>query len=212
VSKRKLVVGTLCLAVLAGAPALHAHFQSGLYSHKRSDCESRTDPITIVFYGYGIADRANNHVRHHTGWGGGTGGGQYFASHGVCGAGTRHAENGTFTRYHIRMRSTTHSDIAWGQTATGTPHHEDWITGDPGCHGGFGGHAVDKGGVSQGPLSWSGFDMGRLRIFNALDGKPGHTFAGSVNWGNTQEFKQCDDDKAGSNGIVYWIRIPNNYH
>jgi hypothetical protein len=209
VAKRKLVVGTLCLAVLAGAPALEAHFSSGLYSHKRSDCESRTDPITVVFYGYADADRTNNHIKFHAGWGGGTGGGQHFASHGVCGAGTRHAESGTFTRYHIRMRKTYHGDATWATTTTGTPHHEDWVST---CNWGLGGHAVDKGGVSQSGSNWSGFDMGRKRIFQALYGKTGHNFAGSVNWGNTREFKQCDGDKAGSNGTVFWFRIPNSYH
>ncbi|MGH2988740.1 MAG: hypothetical protein ACRDMY_13610 [Gaiellaceae bacterium] len=209
--KNRLVVTTLCLAALAGPPVLYAHFQSGHYSHKKSDCASRTDPITIVFYGFATADRVNNHVRHHTGWGGGTGGGQHFASHGVCGGGTRHAESGTFTRYHIRLRKTYHDDATWWTTTTGTPHHEDWST-EWGCNYGFGGHAVDKGGVSQEGSNWSGFDMGRKHIFNALYQKSGHGFAGSVNWGNTREFKQCDGDKAGSNGTVFWFHVPNSYH
>lgn len=205
---------TLFLAVpiaLVFSNSAAAHFESGLYSHRASDCASRSDPITVVFYGYATGTRTLNHVRFHTGWGGGSGGGQYFASHGICGAGTQHAESGTFTRYHIRMRKTYHDDATWGTTSTGTPHHEDWI--DSAISGCFpGNHAVDKGGVDKGGGLQSGFDQGRTRIYNALIGQPGHTFGGSVNWGNTQEFKQCDGDWAGSHGTVYWFRIPNNSH
>ncbi|MGH3031016.1 MAG: hypothetical protein ACRDNE_09685 [Gaiellaceae bacterium] len=101
------------------------------------------------------------------------------------------------------MRKTYHRDTTWGYTTTGTPHHEDLT---------YCGHAVDKGGVNKGGGLQSGFDQGRSRIYNALYGKPGHHFAGSVNWGNTQEFKQCDNDWAGSHGIVYWFRIHSSAH
>lgn len=190
--------------------AAAAHFNSGLYSHRADNCASRSDPITVVFSGYATGSRSLNHLRFHTGWGGGSGGGQYFASHGICSPGTQHTESGTFTRYHIRMRKTYDADTTWrGTTTVGTPHHEDWI-GYGGCF-----HAVDKGGVSQ-PYPYnqgnSGFDQGRKRIFNALYGEPGHTFMLSENWGNTQEFKQCDDDWAGSNGTVFWFRMPNSNH
>ncbi len=199
------------LVLLAGAlgagllvPGLaQAHFQSGLYSHTGSACSSRTDPVTVVFYYKATALISNNHIRTHTGWGGGSGGGQYFASYGVCGATTRHAESGSRTRFHIRMRKTYHEDGTWGITTIGTPHHEDLT---------YCGHAVDKGGVDKGEGLWSGFDQGRSRIYNALYGKSGHAFAGSVNWGNTQEFRQCDGDYAGSHGQVYWFRMPGTLH
>lgn len=198
---------TLALTLPSAAAA---HFNSGLYSHRADNCASRSDPITVVFYGYATGSRSLNHIRFHTGWGGGSGGGQYFASHGICGAGTQHAENGTFTRYHIRMRKTYDADTTWrGTTTVGTPHHEGYI-GYGGCF-----HAVDRGGVSQ-PYPYnqgnSGFDQGRKRIFNALYGETGHTFMLAENWGNTQEFKQCDDDWAGSNGTVFWFRMPNSNH
>ena len=200
------------LVVLAGAlvagllvPGLaQTHFQSGLYSHTGSGCASRVDPVTVVFYHKATAAISANHVRAHTGWGGGSGGGQYFASHGNCGATTRHAESGTGTRYHIRMRKTYHEDGTWGTTTTGTPHHEDLVW--------YCGHAVDKGGVDKGEGLWSGFDQGRSRIYNALYGKPGHTFGRNQYWGNTQEFKQCDGDYAGSHGQVYWFRMPGTLH
>lgn len=199
------------LAALAFPGAAAAHFQTGYYSHKNSDCASRIDPITVVFYEWGTADRSENHIRYHSGWGGGNGGGQHFASHGVCGGGTRHAESGCgfCTRYHIRMRKTYHADETLGVTTTGTPHHEDWV---PSCKAGLGGHAVDKGGVDKGEGLQSGFDQGRSRIYSILYGKPGHPFGGTTYWGNTQEFKQCDNDWAGSHGAVFWFEMPNYDH
>lgn len=200
---RLLVLGFL--AFLGLAPAAGAHFESGLYSHRRSDCASRSDPITVVFYAHATAARTLNHLRAHTGWGGDTSSAQHFASHGICGAAHGEAYSGFFTRYHVRLRRTYHADDVWGTTTVGTPHHEDWVSS---C-----GHAVDKGGVSQPwPFNRSGFDMGRKRVFDALYGQPGHTFARSENWGNTQEFRQCDGDYAGSNGTVFWFRMPASEH
>ena len=209
-----LAAATTLALTLPSAAA--AHFNSGLYSHRANNCSSRSDPITVVFYAYATGSRTLNHIKAHTGWGGGSGGGQYFASHGICGAGTQHAESGLFTRYHIRMRKTYDGDTTWrGTTTVGTPHHEDWIDTINELDCWPGNHAVDKGGVSQ-PYPYnqgnSGFDQGRKRIFNALYGQSGHTYALSENWGNTQEFKQCDGDWAGSNGTVFWFRIPNSSH
>jgi hypothetical protein len=107
------------------------------------------------------------------------------------------------------MRKTYHDDATLGTTTTGTPHHEDWV---PSCNSGFGGHAVDKGGVNLGGGADSGFDQGRQRIFSALSGQPGHPFGGYSSWGNTQEFKQCDGDWAGSHGSVIWFKMPSTSH
>jgi hypothetical protein len=87
-----------------------------------------------------------------------------------------------------------------GITARGDAHHEDFVW--------YCGHAVDKGGLSNG-LS-SGFDQGRRAIYDAFHGV--HDCAGATYWGNTREFKQCDGDYAGSNGNVGWWRIPDGYH
>ena len=188
-----------------------AHFNPGQYSHANSGCASRTDPITVVLYGFATASRSSNHIKFHTGWSGGTGGSQYFASHGICAPTTYQDQSGcgTCSRYHIRMRKTYDDDAAFGTTTTGTPHHEDWV---PSCSFGIGGHAVDKGGVNLGGGGPSGFDQGRSRIYSALIGEPGHTFGGDANWGNTQEFKQCDGDWAGSHGSVFFFRMPNSSH
>ncbi|MDQ3822457.1 MAG: hypothetical protein M3321_04360 [Actinomycetota bacterium] len=194
------------LAILAAALAVaspaSADFNSGLYSHDDGGCASRVDPITAVFYVYGTADRSLNHVRNHTGWtDGGLGGGQYFASHGVCGPtyGEKRGSGG----WHIRARKTYDDDVNYGTSTVGTPHHEDIVW----C-----GHAVDKGGVeTQGGLP-SGFDQGRQAIVNAFYGAPDHYFGGYQYWGNTQEMRQCDGDPAGSNGNVVWFTIPNYYH
>ena len=208
---RRLGVLVAALAGLAFPGAAAAHFQTGEYSHKNADCNSRIDPVTVVFYEWGFPDRVRNHLGHHGGWQGGDGGGQHFASHGICGDGQGHAESGCVfcTRYHIRMRKTYHAADPIGVTTTGTPHYEDWV---PSCNGGFGGHAVDKGGVDRGEELQSGFDQGRWRIYSILFGEPGHAFGGSTFWGNTQEFKQCDGDWAGSHGSVYWFTMPNYNH
>jgi hypothetical protein len=201
----RLVALAAVLIGLAFPGTAWAHFQSGFYSHDNSGCASRVDPITVVFYGYATASRTSNHIKFHTGWGGGSGGNQYFASHGECGGTTYqdYSACGTCTRYHVRMRQTYDDDATFGTTTTGTPHHEDWT---------YCGHAVDKGGVNLGGGGQSGFDQGRSRIYTALASASGHGYGGDSNWGNTQEFQQCDHDWAGSHGSVFWFRIPNTSH
>lgn len=183
-----------------------AHFQTGYYSHSNSGCSSRVDPITVVFYSYATAARSQNHLRYHSGWGGDGGGSQYFASHGICGATTYQAFSGcgTCTRYHVRMRQTYDDDDMLGTTTTGTPHHEDWIW--------YCGHAVDKGGFEKGEGLRSGFDEGRSKIYSIFNSVSGHAFGGDSYWGNTQEFKQCDGDWAGSHGSVFWFEMPSSSH
>jgi hypothetical protein len=204
-----VLVVILAGLIFPGAGA--AHFQSGGYSHRDADCASRVDPITVVFYEWGWPDRVRNHLNRHGGWDGGDGGGQFFASHGNCESAQGHSESGcaVCTRYHIRLRKTEHAADDVGVTTTGTPHHEDWVKT---CNGGFGGHAVDKGGVERGEGLQSGFDQGRSRIYSILVGEPDHAYGGSAYWGNTQEFKQCDGDWAGSHGTVYWFEMPSYDH
>lgn len=199
-------------AALAVPAAADGHFSAGFYSHSRSDCASRTDPITVIFYGEATAARTLNHVAFHTGWSGGaTGGNQYFATHGICYPSFGERYDGTVEdRFHIRAQKTYHGDATWGTTTMSTPHHEDWVTWiwTDCASNGFGNHAVDKGGVDKGGGLQSGFDQGRTAIYNAFYGRSGHEYGGLSYWGNTQEFKQCDGDWAGSHGNVYWFRIP----
>jgi hypothetical protein len=200
---------SLAAAVLVGlvfSGTASAHFQTGYYSHEGSGCSSRVDPITVVFYGSATGLRSQNHLRYHSGWDGDPDASQYFASHGICGPTSYETYNdcGTCTRFHIRMRKTYHDDATWGTTTTGTPHHEDWVW--------YCGHAVDKGGVNRGDGLQSGFDQGRSRIYSIFYNANGHGFGGTSNWGNTQEFQQCDGDWAGSHGSVYWFPIPYSTH
>jgi hypothetical protein len=186
-----------------------ADFNIFPYSFRDGACTERSDPVTVIFYREASAILSNNHVRAHTGWDGGEGGGQNYSSHGVCLPGDRHSESAgaTSTRYHIRMGRTWDEDVNWGRTTAATPHHEDFLwTCAPSNH------AVDKGGVNLGQNLWSGFDQGRSRIYDALYGQDAHYFAGDPYWGNTQEFQQCDGDWAGSHGTTYWFRIPGWGH
>jgi hypothetical protein len=183
-----------------------ADFNTAPYSYNNDTCTEISDPVTVIFYKYATGGYSNNHVQGHTGWTGGDGGGQNFESHGRCYPGGKHSESAgaTSSRFHIRMRKTYDGDANWGDTTAATPHHEDFIW--------YCGHAVDKGGVNRGEGLWSGFDQGRSRIYDALYGTNGHYFAGYPYWGNTWEVQQCDGDWAGSQGTVYWFRIPSWLH
>jgi len=151
------MAGTLASVLLLSGGIALADFNTGTYSYRKSNCTQPSDPITIVFYGYATGMRSNNHVRAHTGWSGGAGGGQYFTSHGHCGPSHRHSESAgpISSRYHIRMRQTYDTDPHWGTTTVATPHHEDFVSTCTPPN-----HAVDKGGLGRGQGLWSGFDQG----------------------------------------------------
>ena len=199
------------VAIFATPATAFADFNSGLYSHENSGCASRVDPITFVWFaGGGTEDRTLNHIRGHTGWGGGTGGGQYFASHGFCRATYGEAYNGgTETRYHVRLKQTHDWDSTYEWTTVGTPHYEIWVD----C-GLFNSHAVERGSVNGAGVGdyWSGFDNGRETIWNFMAGTDGHYWVPATNWGNTAEMEQCNGWLAGSNGMVYWLSVPTYYH
>lgn len=54
---------------------------------------------------------------------------------------------------------------------------------------------------------YSGFDWGRDETVSRLVGSGPLGWGGWHNWGNTQEFQQCDGDWAGSHGNVGYIQI-----
>lgn len=199
-----VLAGVLAIAGAALAGPAFGHFQTYPYTLKGcpASYENQVDPINDVFFGSGTADRVLNHIRFHTGWSDTSGSTQYFSSESVCGAmyGQRASGASWQSRFHIRVRRTYDDDATWGITSRGDAHHEDFVW--------YCGHAVDKGGLSNG-LS-SGFDQGRRAIYDAFYGA--HAYAGATYWGNTREFKQCDGDYAGSNGNVGWWRIPDGYH
>jgi sugar lactone lactonase YvrE len=124
---------------------------------------------------------------------------------------------GPYSRYHIRLWYVPGSAGGGEFKTVGTPHHELFRSSDeyPGCGGvtGLGNHAVNEGGVydtSQKAGTYhaagleSGFTKGRHKLKESFQGK--HKID-VENWGNTQEFQQCDYGWAGSDGagLTIWI-------
>ena len=183
------VAGT-ALVALATAGLAAGHFQVALYT-QRSCFGTDVDPITNVFWDAGSGRLAVDHVEHHTGWRNGDGSAQWFTSHERCLQ--HHAQRAsagiTSSRFHVRVSPTL--DTAPWAYSVGAAHHEDLT---------YCGHAVDA--TENG---WSGFDMGRRAVYEAMRGTHEYDY---VNYGNTRQFRQCDGDYAGSNGIVGWWRIP----
>ena len=197
-----VVVGAALLAALALTTAASAHFdRTGQYTHNGcpGTSSNRVDPINIVFYSWGTWDRAANNLQAHSGWYDTGGSTQYFVDHGSCY--TMHTQRAsastTSTRFHIRLRGQ-HSDDILGWTTTGDAHHEDFVW--------YCGHAVDANGSSG-----SGFDQGRRQVRITIGDAAGHSWY-TENWGNTQNFQQCDGDFARSDGIVTFIYLHQGYH
>ena len=125
---------------------------------------------------------------------------------------------GANSRHHVRLWR------AYSKTGNvvtvGTPHHEDFVMHNPlnnHCELipgilSIGNHAVDRGGVNQ--SDDSGFDQARHKIKKDFS-DAGYEIS-SENWGNTVEFEQCDEDKAGSDGygvtvtLVYALHAHSN--
>ncbi len=181
------------LAALANAPPAAGHFQLALYT--QTGCfSSDVDPVTNVFWDAG-GFLATNHLEHHTGWHNGQGSSQWFTSHERCFQ--HHAQRAggglTASRFHARVSPLL--DTAPWSYAAGAAHHERFT---------YCGHAVDE--TVNG---WSGFDAGRRALYQAMLGTHEYDY---VNYGHTRQFRQCDGDYAGSNGIVGWWRIPSWAH
>jgi hypothetical protein len=185
------------------APGADGHFKFGQYTYKErsgSGCRTHVDPINVVFYGsraHRVGTRHN--IIRHMNWRNSSGSGQYFASHGTCYGMDfqRGSDGGTSTRFHVRIKQAPHKDRERRWESVGDAHHEDAVFP---C-----GHAVDANG-SQG----SGFDKGRRQITRRFKRKGHHTEYHY--WGNTERFKQCDDDVASSNGKVGWIQVTHVKH
>jgi hypothetical protein len=178
------------LAGLAiGATAAGAHLSTSSYTYK-SDCSTRVDPVNFVFYGpYATWSHTASQVQFHAGWSHTSGSPQASWSHGSCySMGTQRASAGLLSsRFHIRL--------FWAGSdpyTVGDAHHEDFIW--------YCGHAVD----SNGPTG-SGFDWGRRTLRSDFKAAGHYTYYSW--WGNTQNFKQCDGDWAGSDGYMDWALI-----
>jgi hypothetical protein len=138
-------------------------------------------------------------IESHAGWTDTLGSNQYFVDHGNCALMHEQRASGTLTRFHIRVRGQ-HFDATLGWTATGDAHHEDFVVFPIPC-----GHAVD----SDGP-SGSGFDRGRDELEQRFASAGHPTYR--LWWGNTQSFKQCDGDYAGSDGWTTFIQLHQLNH
>jgi hypothetical protein len=197
-----VVVGVALLAALAPTTSASAHFdRAGQYTHNGcpGNSSNRVDPINIVFYNWGTWDRGRSNLEYHARWFDSGGSTQYFVDHSSCHP--MHVQRASgctaCSRFHIRLRGQ-HSDVSLGWTSTGDAHHEDLVW--------YCGHAVDSNGPSG-----SGFDQGRREVRIRVGDASGHSWH-TENWGNTQNFQQCDGDWARSDGIVTFINLHQGFH
>jgi hypothetical protein len=185
-----------------GSPSARAHFDAvEPYTHRTCPASptTRTDPVNVVFHGWGTWGRAADQVESHTGWAWTSGSSQSFVDHGVCRPFHAQRASSFGSRFHVRLRGQ-HPDVLLRWTAAAAAHHEDLVLLPLPC-----GHAVDSNGPGG-----SGFDQGRdeLRDRMALAGHASYR----VWWGNTQSFKQCDGDFAGSDGWVLFVELHQVNH
>ena len=196
-----LVVVVASAAALVDTPAL-AHFDTaGRYTHKACPASAayRLDPINVVFTTWGTWGRGESQVESHAGWSAASGSAQSFTDHGGCVPMHTQRASGHGSRFHIRLRGQ-HADATLGWTAAAAAHHEDLVLFPLAC-----GHAVDANGPAG-----SGFDQGRDELLTRFT-NAGHS-SYRVWWGNTQSFKQCDGDYAGSDGWTVFIQLHQVSH
>jgi hypothetical protein len=189
-------------SVLVLAGVAQAHLDSGDgYTHAGcpADPTNRVDPVNVVFHGWGTWGRAVAQLESHAGWTATTGSAQSFLDHGTCYPLHAQRSSGQASRFHVRIRGQ-HPDTTFGWTATADAHHEDLVLLPWPC-----GHAVDADGPGG-----SGFDRGRDEL-RARFAAAGHASEKRW-WGNTQSFKQCDGDYAGSDGWTVWIELHQVSH
>lgn len=174
-----------------------AHFDSSeRYTHAGCPAatSSRSDPVNVVFHGWGTWGRAESQVEAHAGWVSISGSTQWFVDHGACSPQHTQRASGEGSRFHVRARGQ-HWDPGLGWAALAAAHHEDLVLFPLPC-----GHAVDSNGPGG-----SGFDQGRDRLERLL-GAAGHPIS-RVWWGNTQSFRQCDGDHASSDGWTLLVAL-----
>jgi hypothetical protein len=198
-----VVVGVVAtVAAFATAGSAPAHFDDlEAYTHKAcpATVANRVDPINVIFTGWGTWGRAVSQIESHLGWTATSGSTQSFADHGSCYAMHAQRASGQGSRFHVRVRGQ-HKDTELGWTATGDAHHEDFVTFPIPC-----GHSVDSNGPGG-----SGFDQGRDELERSFAGA-----AHATSWlwrGNTQSFKQCDGDYAGSDGWAVLVELHQVNH
>lgn len=197
-----LAVALTALGVAIVGPSARAHFDAtGRYTHRGcpGTAGNRSDPVNVVFTGWGTWGRAASQIESHADWTTTSGSSQSFVDHGGCFQMHAQRASGQGSRFHVRIRGQ-HWDPAQGWAATGDAHHEDIVLFPVPC-----GHAVDSSGPGG-----SGFDQGREELVHRFT-SAGHASA-LVWWGNTQSFKQCDGDFAASDGWTAFIQLHQVNH
>ena len=184
-------------AVMVRSEPATAHFSSGEWSHDNSACDyatTRQDPVSLIFYGWGYADRAADSVKFHFGGWGDGGMGQHFASHGFCPETTHAPASGGDPQYHIRIKKTYDGDGTWDVTSASTPHFE---------------HSC---GLSH-TVYPNGFAEGREYIVNNIYWREGHGWGGYQWWGNTEpRVPECGDTWAFGDGNVGFMLQHYSFH
>jgi hypothetical protein len=197
-----VAIATSGIVLGLGAGVGLAHFD-GRASYTHAGCpasfENRTDPVNVVFTGWGTWGRADSQIQSHAGWTATSGSSQSFVDHDACWPMHAQRASNEGTRFHIRLRGQ-HPDAALGWTAMGDAHHEDLVMFPVPC-----GHAVDANGSGG-----SGFDQGRDELARRF-ASAGHP-SKRVWWGNTQSFRQCDGDYAASDGWVVLVELHQVNH
>jgi hypothetical protein len=196
------VPSVVVAVALLSASAAQAHFDaSSRYTQLSCPGAAATsaDPVNVVFHGWGTWGRAQSQVSTHAGWSSSSGTTQHLLDHGGCYAQHTQRASGEGSRFHVRLRGQ-HWDASLGWAAAGAAHHEDLVLFPRPC-----GHAVDANGAAG-----SGFDQGRneLEVRLVAAGHP----AARAWWGNTQSFRQCDGDYAGSDGWVAFVGLHQVNH
>jgi hypothetical protein len=194
-----VLVASGSLVLACAAPA---HFDtSSRYTHAAcpGTAANRSDPVNVVFHGWGTWGRADSQIVAHTGWTATSGTTQLFVDHAGCLPQHAQRASGEASRFHVRIRGQ-HPDPVLGWAAAGSVHHEDLVLFPIPC-----GHAVDANG-DQG----SGFDRGRDEL-DARFRAAGHETSLAW-WGNTQSFRQCDGDYAASDGLVAFVELHRVNH
>jgi hypothetical protein len=157
-----------------------------------TSCGGAIDPVNLVFDGSaGTPTNTLQEIQGHSGWSNTSGSAQALYVNGAPGYyvcrrmnGQRASAGSTSSRYHVRVYGI---PGASGRLVAGSAHHEDFVW--------YCGHAVDKNGSNG-----SGFDQGRRQLVNKFQASGTHSTTGKW-WGNTRNFRQCDGDLAGSDGI-----------
>lgn len=198
-----ITVLLIFLAIFGGnlvfAGAAGAHFSAGYYTFKNGGpCTegNRVDPRNLVFYRSATGTRSLNHIQAHTGWSSQGGTTQYFQSHGYCREMTGQRGSApllALARWHVRVRTTYHSDSTYRTTAQAGAHRDNTDL----C-----GHFVPS----------SGFNTARNEVRNQMVPSAHHTHGRTVNSQNNAPMRQCNGLYAASDGYVYWITVPSSSH